>query len=68
MIRRLLIILSILFALSVMASAQNDTIMLESVEINAAHVFNKVSKETMERKIDTAVIKRLQTRSLSQLQ
>ena len=67
MIRRLLIILSILFALSVMASAQNDTIMLESVEINAAHVFNKVSKETMERKIDTAVIKRLQTRSLSQL-
>ena len=50
-----------------MASAQNDTIMLESVEINAAHVFNKVSKETMERKIDTAVIKRLQTRSLSQL-
>ena len=67
MIRRLLIILLILFALSVMASAQNDTIMLESVEINAAHVFNKVSKETMERKIDTAVIKRLQTRSLSQL-
>ena len=50
-----------------MASAQNDTIMLESVEINAAHVFNKVSKETMERKIDTAVIKRLKTVSLSQL-
>ena len=65
--KRLLIILSILFTLGVAASAQNDTIMLESVEINAAHVFNKVSKETMERKIDTAVIKRLKTVSLSQL-
>ncbi len=67
MTRRLLVILSILFALSVAASAQNDTIMLESIEINAEYVFNKVSKETMERRIDTAVIKRLQTRSLSHL-
>ena len=65
--KRLLIILSILFTLGVAASAQNDTIMLESVEINAGYVFNKVSKETLERKIDTAVIKRLQTRSLSHL-
>ena len=65
--KRLLIILSILFTLGVDASAQNDTIMLESVEINAEYVFNKVSKETLERKIDTAVIKRLQTRSLSHL-
>ena len=65
--KRLLIILSILFTLGVAASAQNDTIMLESVEINAEYVFNKVSKETLERKIDTAVIKRLQTRSLSHL-
>ena len=65
--KRLLIILSILFTLGVAASAQNDTIMLESVEIKSTYILNKVLKETMERKIDTAVIKRLQTRSLSHL-
>ena len=65
--KRLLIILSVLFALSVTALAQNDTIYLQSVEVSAEHIYNKVSKETMERKIDTAVIKRLQTVSLSQL-
>ena len=65
--KRLLIILSVLFALSVTALAQNDTIYLQSVEVMSSHVSNKVSKNTMERKIDTAVIKRLQTVSLSQL-
>ena len=65
--KRLLIILSILFTLGVAASAQNDVIMLEPVEIKSTYILNKVLKETMERKIDTAVIKRLQTRSLSHL-
>ena len=62
-----MIILSILFALSVTALAQNDTIYLQSVEVMSSYVSNKVSKETMERKIDTAIIKRLKTVSLSQL-
>ncbi len=67
MTRRLLIILSIFFALSITALAQNDTIMLENVEISASYINNKVQQKTMERKIDTAVIKRLKTVSLSQL-
>lgn len=65
--KRLLSILSILFVLSVSSSAQNDTIVLDYVEINASYINNKVSEETMERKIDTAVIQRLKTVSLSQL-
>lgn len=60
-------ILSIFFALSVTASAQNDTVFLQSVEVMSSYVSNKVSKETLERKIDTAIIKRLKTVSLSQL-
>ena len=60
-------ILSIFFAMSVTALAQNDTIYLQSVEVMSSYVSNKVSKETMERKIDTAIIKRLKTVSLSQL-
>ena len=67
MTRRLLIILSIFFALSVTVLAQNDTIILENIEISASYINNKVQQKTMERKIDTAVIKRLQTVSLSQL-
>ena len=67
MTRRLLVILSFFFALSVTASAQNDTVFLQSVEVMSSYVSNKVSKETMERKIDTAIIKRLKTVSLSQL-
>ncbi len=65
--RRLLIILSFFLALSLAASAQNDTIMLENIEISASYINNKVQQKTMERKIDTAVIKRLKTVSLSQL-
>ena len=67
MTRRLLVILSILFVLSITVSAQNDTIMLENIEISAAYINNKVQQKTMERKIDTAIMKRLQTVSLSQL-
>ena len=67
MTRRLLVILSILFVLSITVSAQNDTVMLENIEISASYINNKVQQKTMERKIDTAVIKRLQTVSLSQL-
>ena len=47
--------------------AQNDTIMLDYVEISASHINNKVQEKAMERKIDTAIMKRLQTVSLSQL-
>ena len=65
--RRLLLILSILFALNISSLAQNDTIMLESVEVSASYMYGKATKESMERKIDTAVINRLQTRTLSQL-
>ena len=65
--KRLLIILSVLFALSVTALAQNDTVYLQSVEVTSSYISNKVSKNTMERKIDTAIIKRLETVSLSQL-
>ena len=67
MTRRLLVILSILFVLSITVSAQNDTIMLENIEISASYINNKVQQKTMERKIDTAIMKRLQTVSLSQL-
>ena len=67
MTRRLLIILSFLFALSVTTLAQNDTIMLENIEISASYINNKVQQKTMERKIDTAIMKRLKTVSLSQL-
>ncbi|MBR4155511.1 MAG: TonB-dependent receptor plug domain-containing protein [Bacteroidales bacterium] len=65
--KRLLIILSILFTLSVAASAQNDTIMLESVEISASLVYKKAEQKSMERKIDAAIVKSLKTISLSQL-
>ncbi|MBO5958423.1 MAG: TonB-dependent receptor [Bacteroidales bacterium] len=63
----MLVILSILFVLSITVSAQNDTIMLENIEINAAYINSKVQQKTMERKIDTAIMKRLKTVSLSQL-
>lgn len=67
MTRRWLMILSFLFALSFAAYAQNDTIMLESVEITAAQIYRKAEQKTMERKIDAAILKSLKTISLSQL-
>ena len=65
--KRLLIILSIIFALSAAASAQNDTIMLESVEISASLVYKKAEQKSLERRIDAAIVKSLKTISLSQL-
>ena len=67
MTRRLLIILSIIFALSVTTLAQNDTIMLENIEISASYINSKVQQKTMERKIDAMIVKSLKTISLSQL-
>ena len=67
MTRRLLIILSFLFALSVTTLAQNDTIMLENIEISASYINSKVQQKTMERKIDAMIVKSLKTISLSQL-
>ncbi len=54
-------------ALNVVCFAQNDTILLDYVEISASHINNKVQQKAMERKIDTAIMQRLQTVSLSQL-
>ena len=65
--KRLLIILSVFFTLGVTGLAQNDTVYLQSVEVTSSYISNKVSKNTMERRIDTAIIKRLETVSLSQL-
>lgn len=53
--------------LSVKCLAQNDTIVLESVEVSSTRIYKKVQEKAMERKIDTALIKRLKTVSLSQL-
>ncbi|MBQ8760709.1 MAG: TonB-dependent receptor [Bacteroidales bacterium] len=67
MMKRLLMILTLFLTLSIKASAQNDTIVLESVEVTASHIYKKVQEKAMERRIDTALIKRLKTVSLSQL-
>ena len=56
-----------LIVLNINLLAQNDTIMLDYVEISASHINNKVQEKAMERKIDTAIMQRLQTASLSQL-
>ncbi|MBQ8222494.1 MAG: TonB-dependent receptor [Bacteroidales bacterium] len=61
------LILILFLALSVTCLAQNDTIVLESVEISSTHIYKNVQEKAMERKIDTALIKRLKTVSLSQL-
>ena len=57
----------LLIVLNINLLAQNDTIMLDYVEISASHINNKVQEKVMERKIDTAIMQRLQTASLSQL-
>ena len=64
---RLLMILSIFFVLSVTTSAQNDTIILETIEISASQIYKKAEQKSMERKIDAAILKSLKTISLSQL-
>ena len=67
MIRRSLMILSFFFALSFTVFSQNDTIMLDNIEISASYISNKVEQKIMERKIDAAIVKSLKTISLSQL-
>ena len=57
----------LLTVLNINSLAQNDTIILDYVEISASHINNKVQEKAMERKIDTAIMQRLQTASLSQL-
>ena len=57
----------LLITLNSTSLAQNDTILLDYVEISASAINNKVQGKAMERKIDTAIIKKLQTVSLSQL-
>ena len=65
--RWLLMIISFILALNFNVCAQNDTIILESVEISASYINSNLKDRAMERKIDTAIMKRLQTVSLSQL-
>ena len=67
MMKRLLMILTLFLTLSIAASAQNDTIVLESVEVTSSYIYKKVQERAMESRIDTALIKRLKTVSLSQL-
>ena len=67
MIRRSLMILSFFFALSLTVFSQNDTSMLDNIEISASYISNKVEQKIMERKIDAAIVKSLKTISLSQL-
>ena len=57
----------LLIVLNINLLAQNDTIMLDYVEISASRINNNVQEKAMERKIDTAIMQRLQTASLSQL-
>lgn len=60
--------MSLLFALVKISLAQNDTIILQSVEVSASAIYKtKSSQQSMERKIDTSLIKRMKTVSLSQL-
>lgn len=59
------IIAFFLVVLNVICLAQNDTIVLESVEVSASRIYNKTQEKAMERKLDTAIMKRLQTVSLS---
>lgn len=60
------LIVFLLFMMAVFADAQ-DTIMLQSVEIQAAAIKNNKIETTMERNVDTSVMKRLSSVSMSQL-
>lgn len=58
--------MSLILMLSVAASAQ-DTVVLQSVVVNADAVRHNAAETVMERKIDTALLKRLNTVTMSQL-
>lgn len=60
------LIMFIFFAMAFSASAQ-DTIMLQSVEIKAVAIKSDRLETTMERRMDTSVIKRLGSVPMSQL-
>lgn len=60
------LILVMFFAMAFFASAQ-DTIMLQSVEIKAVAIKSDRLETTMERRMDTSVIKRLGSVPMSQL-
>ena len=62
--KRLLIILAAMLSLA--AKAQ-DTIILQSVVVSASPIRRVPEVEVMERKMDTSVIRRLSTVSMSQL-
>ena len=56
-----------LFLLVSFAALAQDTIVLQSVEVNAAAIRQNQAEAAMERKMDTALLKRLNTITMSQL-
>jgi len=60
------VVLSLILMVSFAAMAQ-DTIVLQSVTVNAEAVRANAAESVMERKIDTALLKRLNTVTMSQL-
>lgn len=56
-----------LFLLVSYAAVAQDTIVLQSVEVNAAAIRQNQAEAAMERKMDTALLKRLNTITMSQL-
>ncbi|MGN0032178.1 MAG: TonB-dependent receptor plug domain-containing protein [Candidatus Limimorpha sp.] len=62
--KRLLMILAAMVSLAVRGQ---DTIVLQSVEISASPIRNRIEVATLERKMDTSVIRRLNTVTMSQL-
>ena len=57
----------LLFLVVSFAVAAQDTIMLQSVEVNADAIRKNQAEVAMERKMDTALLKRLNTITMSQL-
>lgn len=62
--KRLLTLVMMMFACAAVAQ---DTIVLQAVEINADAIHRNVAETAMERKMDTALLKRLNTIPMSQL-
>ena len=62
--KKLCVLLFLLVSYAVMAQ---DTIVLQSVEVNATAIRKNQAETAMERKMDTALLKRLNTITMSQL-
>lgn len=62
--KRILTLLLMMLSCAVMAQ---DTIVLQSVEVNADAIRRNAAEAAMERKMDTAILKRLNTITMSQL-